>query len=331
MDVKVSIVVPVYNTESHLRRCLDSLSNQSLREIEIICVNDASPGNALEIIGEYQNKDARIKLVNFSENRGVSIARNAGMEIASGEYVGFVDSDDTVDEDFYFKLYEEAIASQSDIAKGLMRALQEDGGSRIISNESIKNNKYNFLAYYTTAIYKLAFLRAAEVTFPSGITRGQDLVFSNKAVLCAESISFVEDVCYNYISSGRGSAMTIPVLQTYLDALAMIVEELNKHDLSTENYLIIFSKQFSLALVTPGKVHNEYRQEAYAVAAKALCQMYANCLYKEAFLAQNSSVVHDFVARGETEKLVEYWGTYTNFSQRFLADVRYKMRREGKI
>ena len=100
---KISVIVPVYKVEKFLPKCLESLINQTLKDIEIICINDGSPDNSLKILEEYAKKDSRIKIIN-QKNAGPSVARNNGMSAASGEYIGFVDSDDWIDLDFYEKL-----------------------------------------------------------------------------------------------------------------------------------------------------------------------------------------------------------------------------------
>lgn len=118
---KVSIIVPVYNVEKYLRKCIDSLVNQTLNDIEIICINDGSTDKSLKILKEYKNKDSRIILLN-QENSGQSVARNRGIEIAKGEYLGFVDPDDWIDLDYYEKLYNAAIGTNADIATaGIIR------------------------------------------------------------------------------------------------------------------------------------------------------------------------------------------------------------------
>ena len=102
-DVKVSVIVPVYNTEKYLQKCLDSLINQTLKDIEIICINDGSTDNSENIIRMFAKEDSRIKLIN-QENKKQGAARNAGMKIATGEYIGFVDSDDYVDLNYFERL-----------------------------------------------------------------------------------------------------------------------------------------------------------------------------------------------------------------------------------
>ena len=113
--VKVSVIVPAYNVEGYINDCLESLVNQTLKEIEIIVVNDGSTDRTSEIISKFSAKDSRMKIIN-QENQGLSAARNNGMQQATGEYIGFVDSDDYIDLDFYEKLYEAAKTNDADIS-----------------------------------------------------------------------------------------------------------------------------------------------------------------------------------------------------------------------
>ncbi|WP_282937456.1 glycosyltransferase [Paenibacillus sp. RC67] len=114
MKPKVSIVVPIFNVEAYLGRCLDSLLSQTLGEIEIIAVNDGSTDASLHILQQFADKDQRIVIID-KENGGVSSARNEGINIAQGEYIGFVDPDDWVDQEMYEVMYVEAIAENADI------------------------------------------------------------------------------------------------------------------------------------------------------------------------------------------------------------------------
>ena len=93
MTVKVSVILPVYNVEKYLKECLDSILNQTLQEIEVICVDDGSTDRSLEILREYEKKDKRV-IVLTQENKGAGAARNKGLAIAKGEYLSFLDSDD---------------------------------------------------------------------------------------------------------------------------------------------------------------------------------------------------------------------------------------------
>lgn len=115
--IKLSIIVPVYNVAEYLERCLNSLINQTLNEIEIICVNDGSTDNSLHILEKFAGLDKRIKIIN-QKNKGLSGARNTGIKLVQGEYFGFLDSDDWVDLDYFEKLYKRAKNCDADISLG---------------------------------------------------------------------------------------------------------------------------------------------------------------------------------------------------------------------
>ena len=112
--VKISIVIPIYNAEDHLQRCVDSVLNQTEKNIEIILVDDGSKDNSIEICKNYLNQDKRVQLIH-QENSGVSAARNRGIEQACGEYIGFIDSDDWIEPNMYECLLREANQASADI------------------------------------------------------------------------------------------------------------------------------------------------------------------------------------------------------------------------
>ena len=113
--ILVSVIVPVYNVQDYIEKCLDSLINQTLEQLEVIVIDDGSTDKTGLIVDEYQNKyKSKIKVIH-KKNEGVSIARNVGLEKATGEYIGFLDSDDWVNYDMYEKLYKLAIKDNCDI------------------------------------------------------------------------------------------------------------------------------------------------------------------------------------------------------------------------
>ena len=116
MQPKFSVIIPVYNCEAFLPQCIDSLLAQTMKEIELIFVCDASPDDSLAILRRYEAQDSRIRVIAFAQNRGVSAARNVGLEAAGGEFVIFCDSDDWVEPQMYARLYEMAKAHDADIA-----------------------------------------------------------------------------------------------------------------------------------------------------------------------------------------------------------------------
>ncbi len=123
---KISIIMPVYNSEKYLARALDSICVQTYKKLEIICVNDASTDNSLEILEQYAEKDSRIKIISYQENRGQGYARNLALENASGEYIGFMDSDDTVDATYFEYLMNKMLASNADIVSARVVILDSD-------------------------------------------------------------------------------------------------------------------------------------------------------------------------------------------------------------
>ena len=111
----ISVIIPVYNVEQYLRRCLDSVINQTYKNLEIILIDDGSTDNGGKICDEYALKDNRIKVIH-KENGGVALARNAGLDIAKGEYIGFVDSDDYIAKDMYELLYNLLIENKVEVS-----------------------------------------------------------------------------------------------------------------------------------------------------------------------------------------------------------------------
>ena len=111
---KVSIIIPVYNVQKYLRKCLDSIVNQTFKNIEIIIINDGSSDNSLNICKEYSKKDKRINIIN-KHNEGVSKARNTGLLYATGEYISFIDSDDWVEQNMIEELYNSITSNKADL------------------------------------------------------------------------------------------------------------------------------------------------------------------------------------------------------------------------
>ena len=97
MTPKISVVIPVYNVEKYIQKCLDSIVNQIFKDIEIICINDCSSDNSLEILNEYSKKDSRVVVIDKVNNQGTMLARKSGVEAAKGEYIIFIDADDYID------------------------------------------------------------------------------------------------------------------------------------------------------------------------------------------------------------------------------------------
>lgn len=204
---KVSIIVPVYNVEKYLRKCIDSLINQTLNDIEIICINDGSTDKSLKILKEYKNKDSRIILFN-QENSGQSVARNRGIEIAKGEYLGFVDPDDWIDLDYYEKLYNAASTNDTDIAVGGIIRVTGIKKKKFLNFEKetlTDNTKLKFelcdvpeKSYIWNKIYKTQKLKEINLKFEEGRIF-EDCIFTPQALFFLGKMVTVPNTYYYYL------------------------------------------------------------------------------------------------------------------------------------
>ena len=188
-NVKISIIIPIYNDEIYLHQCLNSLVKQSLKDLEIICVNDESTDRSEEVIKEFSNVDDRVKYFSMGKNSGSGLSRNKGLEFANGEYVSFVDSDDHVlGDDVYEKMYNYAHKNDADMVSANLKSFNDDGEyfSNNFSIEyreelSIRPQDYGIPWFHQKNIYKKKFLIEHNIVYPD-YKRGQDPVFLAKVL-----------------------------------------------------------------------------------------------------------------------------------------------------
>lgn len=205
--IKVSVIIPAYNAEKHLNRTLNSVISQSLKDIEIICINDGSTDKTLEILKEFARKDSRIVIID-QENKGVSAARNAALKIAKGEFIGFVDSDDTIDEKFYEKLYSAAVKNNCDIAIANIKSNGAKKNKHLLNIvnkqiyrttiEKYKAAKIEKYAQAWNKIYKREVLIKKNIFFEKNVIY-EDLMFSHRALHESGALITVPNTYYNYI------------------------------------------------------------------------------------------------------------------------------------
>lgn len=219
---KFSIIIPVYNVENYLSFCLDSVVNQTMLDIEIICINDGSTDNSLEIIQKFAQKDNRIHIINKS-NGGLSSARNAGLAIASGEYILFVDSDDMLCENACDVLYREILENKADIIIFGTDIFPQGNNSK--ERKWLENNLEVERKYYKndsiTALfaekaskpfvwnecYRFEILKNNDITFDEEVSYGEDMIFLFEIFPKAYNISYIPNKLYKYRFSREGSLM----------------------------------------------------------------------------------------------------------------------------
>lgn len=223
---KLSIVIPIHNADAYLERCLNSVVSQTLKDIEIICVDDNSKDKSSEILQSFVKKDDRIRILTLSETSGQSHARNVGISEAQGDFIGFVDADDFVDCQMFEKMVENAVENSSDIVmcKATVYDTAKDSYSEDdeycnLSCFSEKFDKKTFshkdtLAFWEkinvavwNKIYRFEFLKSCRVKFQEGYIY-EDLPFFYATYTKAKKVSLVREFLYFYRINSENSTMT---------------------------------------------------------------------------------------------------------------------------
>lgn len=209
-NIKVSVVVPVYNREKYLRQCVNSIVSQTLKEIEIILVDDGSTDSSPAICDEYAARDSRVKVIH-KQNAGMGAAYNTGMAAAKGEYIGFVEADDWIEPEMYKELYYKAVEEDVDMVKSLFTRV--DGAKKFLTNQ-YGNHLFNqrlgnlsvtapelVFGHYSTwsAIYRRDFIVRYKIQYPErpGAT-AQDVDFAWRIFTQLQSCYLVPKSYYNY-------------------------------------------------------------------------------------------------------------------------------------
>ena len=239
MNPKISIIVPVYNVEKYLNKCLNSLINQTFKDIEIILINDGSTDNSEKIIKEYMKKDKRIILLS-KENGGQGSARNVGIRNSKGEFIMFVDSDDYVDLSICEKLYNNSIMNNSEIVFCNYTMVNEN--YEIIQNVSKSVTKQDIIKQFMInesgpccKIIKAEILKKNELYFPI-IKAYEDIGIVPAWALFASKISFVNENLYYYLIR-QGSTMNQVKYNEKLTHIFSSLNNLKKYFDCNEKYV----------------------------------------------------------------------------------------------
>lgn len=222
MMKKLSIIIPVYNTGNYLHKCIKSVLSQKLSDFELILVDDGSKDESGAICDEYAKQDNRIKVIH-KENEGVSITRNRGIEIAEGEYIGFVDSDDWIEEDMYETLYNLAVSKECEIVMCDAVTKYDDKpdekdtitrlcGGELLRKKDIRPELLREMAGSAwRCIYKRDMLINNKITFPENIPLSEDRMFNILAFGYANGIYYTKTPFYNrYMREGSAVSKYYP-------------------------------------------------------------------------------------------------------------------------
>lgn len=279
---KVSVVIPVYNTYPFLRQCLDSVVNQTLKELEIIIVNDGSPDNSINIIKEYAERDKRIIVID-QPNGGVGNAINNGIAIATGEYLAELDSDDYVDINMYEELYAVVTAHDLDIAISNYRWFTINGdkmetwqGGFLSSNHwynVVLSAKEHFehdvfdkraLCYTWTSLYRTTFLHDNNIRWNEKARAYNDNGFWIQTRTLAKRLMYINKTYYNYRSDNPGSSVKNfnKFSQDLLWEFKFIAEYITKNDLwdMVKTHYVINWMRNILYFILPNLPQEQFRK-----------------------------------------------------------------------
>lgn len=275
--VKVSVVIPIYNVENYLEDCLDSIVNQTLKDIEIICVNDGSTDNSLDIINKYAEKDNRMIVIS-QENGGHAVATNRGMGMAKGKYLYLMDSDDIVKlntlEDTYnlaedknldfviFKainyndpekrFYETEVYSMGNLAKAV--------GNKVFNYKDIPDNVlFNMSVTPWSKLYNREFVEKIGAKFPEGLVF-EDNVFFWQVLFNAERIYFHDEFLftrrwYSTSSTTAGDKRFLDSIKVY----NLVWEEFRKHDEFENHKSTLYNKKVTIGNMRFSKIKPEFK------------------------------------------------------------------------
>lgn len=221
MKPLVSVIVPIYNVEKYLSKCIESIINQTLSNIEIILINDGSTDSSGVIADNYAKNDSRIKVIH-KKNGGQGSARNIGIELASGEYIGFVDSDDWIDLDMYEKLYNAAMNSRASIAICNRKVLDENNNIKTVVNikkkiiENVKNNIAGYIIEYLlykhtvviyNKIYRSEIIKENKISFKEVKEVGsEDALFNYEVLFYVDKIVAINTTYHNQLAREGSTA-----------------------------------------------------------------------------------------------------------------------------
>lgn len=295
----LSIIVPVYNVSSYLKEGLDSILQQEVQDIEIICVNDCSQDSSSDILKEYQEKDYRIRVIHNSRNIGPSATRNIGLEHATGKYVAFFDPDDKVEKNLYTELICAIESEKTDLALCGYSTFPDNGTfiphfkanqamkpmDFIQGNPEIETN--NDLCFTWRFVFKRSFLFDAHIRFLESIRIGEDTIFNLACIMHASTIIMIPKALYLYRTNNMHSLMKLSFKSYLEESLQRQVKE--KHRLikkyNIDQYIPItmnLSKNIILHYL-PMLLTNSYNNPCQTDKRQAILQILSMPMIRDAF------------------------------------------------
>lgn len=313
MPPKVSIIVPVYNAGEYLHKCLNSLINQSLKDIEILVVLDQPTDGSDKVAEEFAEKDTRIKLIYNQINLHTGLSRNEGIKSATGEFIGFTDHDDYCDPEMFEKLYEKALEDHSDVVisnfydetpdstsyfaypKGLdNKEFQNRAFNALISADySIRNSEsFNNMNVIWNQIYRRSFILDNAISFPDNrILTMEDVFFSIQVYHFAKKISYLPETYYHHVNTSVNNYENYSYrsIDRILPLLEYILNFLKQNNISHK-----FKNEY--AVCTLKRLYSSFRNELKFHGFSTLKYFFS--------LIRNNKAVQEVLDTFKTDKLL---------------------------
>ena len=259
---KVSVIIPVYNVEDYIKECLDSVVNQTMQDIEIVCVNDFSTDNSTAILNDYAQKDSRIVIINNELNKGVGITKNIGQKNATGDYIFFVDPDDYIALDACEKLYNQAIKDNADaVYCNVYKFIDGTDEFKLYKNYEKIIKKFDAkFPFPASKCYRYLDNQSREVCFKlynrkfleaNGITTSEhrlceDTIFRLKFLLANPLLSILDEPLYFYRARATSLVhQSEAICQVVFDVHEKYMDILLNSNLSYKNKIIFFKNQIT--------------------------------------------------------------------------------------
>lgn len=281
---KISVIVPVYNVSEYIEQCIFSLTNQTLKDIEIIVVDDCGTDDSIKKVEKIAMNDKRIKIIYNAKNQGLAEARNIGLQYVSSEYVCFLDSDDWVATDFYEKLYDDIIKYKADIAVSDVLYYRKEehsltrewvsiwnfkSGKKIVSTS--KDKQFNIYACACwNKLYKISLFKDYGLKYPKGL-KIEDVPITTVTTILAKRIVLVKDAILYYrqrgdsiMAAGRKNRTPFDIFKIYeyTDKLLNEVKKITNKDYKQFHQIIDNFKIFNI-YSWYSSTYSEYQPEFY--------------------------------------------------------------------
>ena len=343
--------MPVYNVEKYLKKCLDTLINQTLKDIEIICVNDGSTDNSLAILEEYASNDERIKIIT-QENRGLSGARNSGMKYITGEYVSFIDSDDWIELDTYESLYNFIISKDLDILMFPFNFYNEDTkeiyetqytslevidsslDNKIFTFEDVKDVLFKIAHSPVNKLYNASYLKDIDAHFEEGLNY-EDIAFFYPTFINTQKVSLIRKPFYFYrirdesisTTGDKGSYDIFKILTIFTD----FMKEKNLFNELKQDILMYLIVNIKFVYI---RLNEKYRNEFFKLIEEnykkfELDKVDKDCLEKWHF---DDRVFYEAISKSKngTEFELTYKMLYDEFLSNHYNDTINNLKKENK-